>query len=253
MVETRIGVIRPARDEDGDAVLVLDGLEDRATLLLKVGLEVVQGVEGLAVGVIALVLGDAEARPPSVEHAPRRQIGLTKGQRRVQVLDAPRREEVDLLRERRFHDLGTARHDGAALFVHQRAQETGHLGQDREEDVVERLALVGLVLVEEQVVDVGLRDLRGETRVDGAVLAALDPELFGGLFAEDDVLLRHPEGLEVGPKIGSRRVHVQDAGHPDPHSTHALAGFRSRAFEGPGDHRPLDAEETLAQRRRGDR
>ena len=56
------------------------------------------------------------------------------------------------------------------------------------------------VRVEEQVVDVRLRDLARVAGVDRAVLAALDPHLLGGLVAEDDVLLRDAERLEVRPE-----------------------------------------------------
>ena len=106
------------------------------------------------------------------------------------------REEVDLLRERRLHHVGHAGDDRAARLVHHALAEARHVREDREEDVVE-LLLVGVV-VEEQVVDVRLRHLRREARIDRAVLAALDPHLLGGLVAEDDVLLRDAERLEVG-------------------------------------------------------
>ncbi len=66
-------------------------------------------------------------------------------------------EEVDLLRERRLHHVGRAGDDRAARVVHRVGDEVGHVREDREEDVLERL-LLG-VLVEEQVVDVRLRDL----------------------------------------------------------------------------------------------
>ena len=42
------------------------------------------------VRVIALVLGDAEARAPGLEHAARREVQLGEGERRVEVLDAAR-------------------------------------------------------------------------------------------------------------------------------------------------------------------
>jgi hypothetical protein len=100
----------------------LDRLEDGAALLLQVGLEELQRLHGLLVGVVALVLGDAEPRAPGVEHAARREVGLAEGERRVEVLDAALREEVDLLGERGLHHLGTAGHDRAARLVHQRAR-----------------------------------------------------------------------------------------------------------------------------------
>jgi hypothetical protein len=87
------------------------------------------------------------------------------------------REEVDLLRERGLHHVGHAGHDGAARLVHHVLAEARHVREDGEEDVLERL-LRSAVLVEQQVVDVRLRDLRREARIDRAVFAALDPHLF---------------------------------------------------------------------------
>ena len=47
-----------------------------------------------------------------------------------------------------------------------------------------------------------LRHLAGEARVDGAVLAPREPQLLARLVAEDDVLLRNPQALEVPAQEG---------------------------------------------------
>jgi hypothetical protein len=81
-------VVRAADHEDRDAVLGLDRLEDGAALLLQVVSNCVERLPGLWCGVVALVLGDAEARAPGVEHAPRGEVDLAEGERVVEVLDA---------------------------------------------------------------------------------------------------------------------------------------------------------------------
>ena len=76
---------------------------------------IVERLPRLAAREVVLVLGDAEQR------APRRrtccschQVRLDERERRVEVADAALGEEVDLLRERRLHDLGRAGDDRAA-------------------------------------------------------------------------------------------------------------------------------------------
>ena len=91
VVEARVGVVRAAEQEDRDAVLVLDGLEDGAALLLQVVLEDRERLPGLAARVIVLVLGDAEARAEGLEQALRHEVRLDERDGRIEVLDAARR------------------------------------------------------------------------------------------------------------------------------------------------------------------
>src|SRR5690242_18968424 len=79
--------------------------------------------------------------------------------------------------------------------------------------------------------EVRLCDLERNDGVDRAVFPALDPHLFARRVAEDDVLLRHAERLEIGPEIRAGRVEVQDARDTDPDAAQALFGGRAAPSE----------------------
>ncbi len=143
VVEPRVRVIRAAEHQERDAVLLLDLLEDRAALLLQVRRRRCRAPSSAwSAGEVVLVLGDAEQRARSLEHLPLEQRRLGEGHRRVEVADPALGEEVDLLGERRLHDLGRARHDRARRRVHDLVQDRRHVRDAGEEDVVERLLLV---------------------------------------------------------------------------------------------------------------
>src|SRR5207249_4388063 len=99
VVEARIRVVRTREEEDADAILGLDGLEDGAALLFEVLLEDGERLPALAAGVIVLVLCDAEARAPGLEKALRHEVRLDERDGGIDELDAACGEEVDLLRE----------------------------------------------------------------------------------------------------------------------------------------------------------
>ncbi len=102
--------------------------------------------------------------------------------------------------------------DRAARRVHHAGHERRHVRDAREEDVVELLLRA---LLEDQVVDVRLRDLRRIARVDRAVARSLGPHLLRGVVAEHDVGVADAERLEVGPPDRRRRVDVQHARDAD--------------------------------------
>ena len=124
--------------------------------------------------------------------------GSVKRERRIEVADAALGEEVGLLGERRLHDLGRARRrSGTTRCPCVSLTKVGTCVRIGKKMYLSGL-LVSAVVVEEQVVDVRLRDLRRVAGIDRAVLAALDCHISSrGLVGEDDVLLLDAERLEV--------------------------------------------------------
>ena len=87
------------------------------------------------------------------------------------------------------------------------------MGQDGEEEVVDRLFI--RVFVEQNIMNMGLGDLGRVARVDGPVLTALNPHVFGGVVGPDDVLGRNSQRLKIGPPQRRRAPDIQDAGDRD--------------------------------------
>ena len=126
-----------------------------------------------------------------------KQRRLREAERGREILDPAVAEVVLLFGERGFHHVGRAGDDRAARVVDGVADEVRDVREDREEDRVEGALLV---LVEKELVEVRLSDLRRIARIDRAVLAALGEHLLGARVTEDDVLRTNSEHLEVGPE-----------------------------------------------------
>src|SRR5690606_28692066 len=153
------------------------------------------------------------------------EIGLTEAERRIDVLDAALGKEVDLFGEGSFDHVGGARNDGARGVVHRVFHERGHVREDREKHVVERLVARGVVLFKQQVVHVGLHDLAGEARIDRAVLSAFGEHFFGCFVTEDNVRFAEAQTFKIGAEERRRRVHVEHTWHTDAEPLEALCGF----------------------------
>jgi len=117
-------VVRAADHENRDPVLRFDRLEDGAPLGLDVLVEDGLRDPRLLAREVVLVLGDSEARSERLEHTPRHQRGLDERHGRIEKLDSPRREKIDLFGEGRLHDIGCTRDDGAARVVHRVGHES---------------------------------------------------------------------------------------------------------------------------------
>ena len=98
-------------------------------------------------------------------------------------------------------------------------------------------------MIEEQIVDVRLGHLARKARVDRSVLSSVDPQLFGGLVAEDHVGLRDAERLEVGAKERPGRVEVEHSRDADSNPAPRLPRLRRRPPEGALDGDAAQAEE----------
>ncbi len=211
VMEPRIEVVRPPEKQNTDLVLLLQLLEQLEAATLHLIIEQAKRLQAFAAGVVALVLGDSEPRTPGLEHLPGKIVRLLERHRVVHILDAGTGEEVDLLGERRPHDLRGAGHDRATGRVLRPGHERRHVRDAWEEDVVE---LPLDVLLEDQIVDVGLCDLGRIARVDRPVARTLSPHLFRRGVAEDDVRVGETQRLEVcapDRRGGIQVEHTRDA------------------------------------------
>jgi hypothetical protein len=162
-MQARIQVVRATGHQDRQAIFRLDLLEHDAALVLHVLIEALERSERLFRGEVALVLRDLEQVLPGLEQALLHAHGLTEAERRVDILDAARAEEVLLFGERGFDHVRRAGDDRAARVIDRVLHERWYVREDREEDRVERALLVH---VEQQVVEVRLHDLGWEARID---------------------------------------------------------------------------------------
>ena len=169
--------------------------------------ELLHGLPRLVAREVRLVLGDVEVVLQRLEELLAEQMRLDHRAGRIEVGDPALLEEVHFLREGRLEDVGRARDDRARRVVHGLLHERRHVRQRREEDVLERALFA--VVVEEQVVDVRLADLRRVAGIDRAVLAALGPDLLGRVVGEHDVVLLDAERLEVRAPERRRRPDVR--------------------------------------------
>ena len=230
MTQAGVAVIGPAQHQDHHAVVPLRLVQQFPATLLQYRVAVGHGRPALFTGPVVLVHGDAEPLSPGGKHLLAQQRRVLEVQGSVHVSHPRLGKKILFLGEGRMHHLGGAcdhRAGAGGLGV---GNEGVHVGQAGEPDMVQRLAHLFLV---QQVVHMGQRHLGGITGVDGAVLAALAPQLLRGGIGEHHVARRDAQHLQIGAHERRDHVDIERPGDADAHRVASLRRCLGAAFKRP--------------------
>ena len=242
MIDAGIIVVRPAQDDDANAVLSLEFLQDfpalrTQDLILKLVLCLVAFLQRPRI----LFPGEPEHVGKLVIHLFDEQGRFSRIHKRVAEQDVAFLEDIPFLGERSLHRFRRGGHSRAGAMSLHVLHVTREIVDHGTENDVEWLLLVVNV---QQVMDVRDPHLGRETRIDGPALGPFLVERFACVIGVDEVLRWNPERLEVGAEYRRHRVHVQDPGNADAqtpaavHQLHALLLLRQEGVpgQGIGDH-----------------